>query len=294
MSSSRVISESFGARGRSCIVLIVVVAGLFCSTRMLPVYGANATVLDAKRDAAQKIAKDGKTTDAISLWHEIIADPGHEAKDYLNLARLEDKLSHNSETKSAYRLFLEMSVSPKDLEERQGRAEADKRLKALDVMGGKIDAALEGFSIKLDSLEREAIASKDTDGYDRIFRIRGSLIRSEKPANAGYCEVSATWAAYTDSGFRVKKGDKLQISTRGTWKYNKTSECTAGGVKGQTRNGQTLWVLTANIENNGYWVVGDGATITVTHSGLLYFGPNADPNNRKDCSGSVMVMIRRE
>ena len=96
---------------RFCRYVVLILIAVSVLIPIVRTYGSNSTVLDAKRDAAKKIAKDGKTVDAISLWKEIIADPGHDARDYLNLARLEDKLGHNSETKAAYRKFLELSLN---------------------------------------------------------------------------------------------------------------------------------------------------------------------------------------
>jgi tetratricopeptide (TPR) repeat protein len=251
------------------------------------------TVLDAKRDAVKKMFKDGKYPDALSLLNEIISSDGSTAKDYLMLAHIEEKLGHLSDCKAAYRKFLELSTNPKDLEERSGRSEAEKKLKSMDAMTPKIDSALEAFSAKLDQLEREAVSSRDPDAYDRIFRLRGNLIRAEKPANAAYCEVNATNMVYTTSEMKVNKGDKLHIYARGTWKYKKTAEYTPAGIKGDIYNGYPRWSLVCYIEGQQL-LVGEEHVIVVEKPGILYFSQNADVAARAEASGSVMVLIRKE
>jgi hypothetical protein len=254
----------------------------------------SSSVVEAKRSAAQKMAREGKLEDAISLLNEVVASDSKTYRDYLALARLQDKLGRGGAAKTNYRLLLNELGNPRDLEERQARAEAEKRTKALDANGVKIDATVEAFLTKLDAIEKEAMPSKDTEALDRLFRLKGSVLRAEGRMDTGYCEVPAGGGLYTSCGLIVRRGDKLHVWARGTWATDGV-ECSAAGRKSKILNSRPYLMLLATIEGKGSYACGEESVITITDPGQLMFYPNLPAGAAPvDPKGMIMVLVRRE
>src|SRR5260221_10838258 len=168
------------------LVLIAALAA-FAS---LPVARGADVVVDAKRRAAAELMRDGKLSEAVSLINEVLNIDNTNYRDYLLRARAYDKLNKASDTVESYNRVLELLAnSAGSAEERQVKAEADKRIKALDAQVIKIRGAEDEFLKKLDILERDAIAARDIPAVRRIFRLKAGVYKAGGPRDPPGGEV---------------------------------------------------------------------------------------------------------
>src|SRR5258705_8799935 len=173
-------------------------------------------VVDAKRRAAAELLRDGKLSEAISLINEVLNSDNTNYRDYLLRARAYDKLNKASETVESYNRVLELLAnSAGNAEERQVKAEADKRIKVLDAQINKIRGAEDEFLKKLDILEREAIAARDIPAVRRIFRLKTGVYKAGGRRDRAGIEVVMA-QAWQNSEFVVKAGVTYRIRAVGT------------------------------------------------------------------------------
>jgi hypothetical protein len=272
------------------VVVVVVMLGQASGA------AANDAVLDAKRKAAAQLLKDGKTADALTLLGEVTKTDDTFWGDHLMMARACEKLGRASEALHHYKRVLELTPgAPAAADERAARQEADKRVKQLDPMGGKIDAVVDEYVRKLDTLEREAIASRNMAALERIFRLRGMIWEAEKVKDAGFCEVQAH-GEWQTTGLTVKEGQTYRVRAAGTWSVKGERglvECTAAGTKERAdasvsyRMGQLLGQV-----NGKQMPLGEDVTFTAPASGMLMLiEGDLGESYRTANKGSLQVLI---
>jgi tetratricopeptide (TPR) repeat protein len=278
------------------IVSAGVLATLALALRPSVTIAADA-VLDAKRRAASQLVHDGKLAEALSIMEEVTKIDDTAFADHLLMARAHDKQGQTAEALRQYRRVIELtSPSARDSEERSARQEADKKLKALDPLGSKIDETTEEFYRKLDSLEREAVGARSMLALERVFRMRGMLWQAQKRRDHAFCEVFAS-GAWQDSGLDVRAGQTYRVRAAGTWRVKGKGEalveCTAAGMNERPpnyigREGQ----LEAMVGTKAY-ILGEDALITPETSGRLQLIENDDgqPFRLKN-AGSLQVLIQ--
>ena len=254
-------------------------------------------VLDAKRRAAAQLLHDGKPAEAIALLEEVTKATDTAYGDHLLMARASEKLGQTSDALRHYRRVIELtSASPRDNDERTARAEADKKLKALDPLGTKFDETVEDFYRKLDALEREAISARNMLALERVFRTRGVLWQAQGRRDHGYCEVFAN-GVWQDAGLDVRAGQTYRVRAAGTWRVKGKGEalveCTAAGMTERDANSYgRMGQLLGQVANKMY-PLGEDASFTPEASGrLMLIEDDEGASFRAKNTGSVKVLIQ--
>ena len=274
-------------------VLLIAALAAFASP---PVARGADVVVDAKRRAAAELMRDGKLSEAISLINEVLNSDNTNYRDYLLRARAYDKLNKASDTVESYNRVLELLAnSAGNAEERQVKAEADKRIKVLDAQINKIRGAEDEFLKKLDILEHEAIAARDIPAVRRIFRLKAGVYKAGGRRDRAGIEVVMA-QAWQNSEFVVKAGVTYRIRAVGTYQIRPGLESTADGVGTQSANGVgVLGMLIAQVEGKpGYFKLGSSGRITPEHNGPLMFLLNSTHAEEVNSSGGVTVLIEQE
>lgn len=272
------------------VALMAVCLGLVC----VMARGGSDAVLDAKRDAATKVAKEGRYTDAITLLEEVVSADGTHYQDFLQLARYHDKLSHPREAIANYRKTLGLMVGgPKDRIDGPARAECEKRIKILDAQGAKIESTVQELIAKLDALGRETSASNNPEAIERVFRLKGALLRYEGGPNVGFTEVLPI-VGYQSSGFYVTGGQKYRIMARGKWRPVAGSDHLCGPAGDGKGGNPALGSLMGVFPNGGGGPLGEERTFTAPVNGEITFYMNGATEKAYDPKfGVVYVYIER-
>lgn len=251
--------------------------------------GADA-LADAKRKAAADLMRDGKTADAVALTLEVIRGDPDNYRDHLLLARAYDKQNKPQEAVDAYRRVL-ATLAPAD--DRAVRAEAERRLKVLDVQMIKIQAAEDEFLKRLDALEREAIAAKDVRGVERTFRLKGAIYTAERRGDAFGSEIQAN-VAWQECGPVLTAGRRYRYRVVGTWTIHPGRQCGPNGVPdlppvGRFARGALTAKLSSGPEIFGF---GDSGIFIPPASGKLLFITNMSTHeDRVKNSGYVFILF---
>jgi tetratricopeptide (TPR) repeat protein len=253
--------------------------------------GADALV-DAKRKAAADLIRDGKTADAIALTLEVLkADPDN-YRDHLLLARAYDKQNKQADAAEQYRRVL-ATLAPAD--DRAVRAEAERRLKVLDVQMIKIQAAEDEFLKKLDALERDAIAAKDAAAVRRVFRLKGGLYNATDRRDRRGFEVVAGMA-WQDTGLTVTAGHAYRVRAVGTFHVKQGVDSTPEGTDALKANYQgPIGLLLGRVGDNQKLIqVGSTCRFMADNSGKLILLLNPQLDDKSSGSGAVTVLIEEE
>jgi tetratricopeptide (TPR) repeat protein len=257
---------------------------------MLALGGAD-TVLDAKRKAAGDLLRDGKVQDAISMYQEVMkADPNN-YKDTLQLARAYDKLNRPEEALDFYRRTLDM---PGAADDRTAKAEAERRIKMLDAAGAKFLAAEEEYLRKLDSLERDAMVSKDMRALQRVFTLRGGVWNARGYKDGFGVDMPAA-ADWLDSGVVVKKGVKYHVRAAGNWVVNGAQRCTADGISTAPPTAHGPYgCLLGSVQGAGRFErLGSDTTFIAPATGTMSFNINVMTHEeRKKSTGRLYILIK--
>jgi tetratricopeptide (TPR) repeat protein len=285
---------------RGVLGIALLVMGL--SAHLAPGAAASDAVLDAKRKAAAQLLRDGKASDALALLTEVVAVDDKRYGDHLLMARACDKLAETAEATRQYHRVLELlPTAPANAEERAARAEADKKLKQIDPLSGKIDAVVDDYERHLDTLEREAIAGRNMAALERLFRLRGMTWQADKAKDRGYLEVFAdtSHGAWQHSGLDVRAGQSYRVRAAGTWQIRGNGgpqsrlTCTASGTdqrKGADF-GYRYGALLGQV-NGKIFTLGEDAVFSAPASGeLLFIESDENDAARATNKGSVQVLI---
>lgn len=272
------------------------VGGVILSLLLLvlaPAARASDAVTEAKRRAASELMRDGKVAEAIALTQEVVKADAANYRDHLLLGRAYDKLNKGSEAVASYRRVLDL-LGPND--DRAVRAEVERRLKILDAQMIKIQAAEDELLKKLDALEREAIAARDSRAVERIWKLKGGVWSAQGLKDRACCEILAA-AEWQTCGLSIIKGRTYRIRAVGEWDITPGLHCTAEGVSDRPSGGAGAYgSLIARVESAPDPIaVGSNATFIAPVSGrLLFITAMPTRAEREKNSGSVTVMIQRE
>jgi tetratricopeptide (TPR) repeat protein len=264
-------------------VLLVVLA--------TPAARAADAVTEAKRRAASELMRDGKLAEAVALTQEVVkADPAN-YRDHLLLGRAYDKLNKSSEAVASYRRVLEL-LGPND--DRAVRAEVERRLKVLDVQTAKIQALEEEFFKKLDALEREAIAAKDTPAVRRVFRLKSGIYKASERRDRVGVEINAA-ESWQDGGIILQAGRTYRIRAVGVYQIHAGVDCTPDGTKAypETAHG-VAGMLVGKLDGTAVSQLGSSGRMTPDRTGRLYLLLNTTMPDKADSSGSVTVLVEQE
>jgi hypothetical protein len=214
-------------------------------------------------------------------------------KEVLTLARGYDKAGRTSEAVEAYRKLLD--VTPADssaYEIRSVRAEAEKRLKALDRVSGKVDALIEEIMKKIDPLEKEAISVKNATAFVKLARLKVGLLRAQGLVDVCVADVNAKggWQA---TGIVLRKGQTYRVRAAGTWRVSQTDGgvCGADGTDSlPSFDNQKIGTLGGAVEGAPRWLpLGSNVTFVAPVSGQLLLACH-DPK-KDDNSGVLQVIV---
>jgi hypothetical protein len=281
----------FVGMGRIAVVVVIVLFALAPSLR------AADALTDAKRRAAGDLIKEGKNVEAIALLEEVLQVDPDQWKDQLTIARAYDKLNKTSEAAKYYRKVLRgVSTASAGAPERAARVEVERRLKVLDQQSAKIDASIDEMMKKLAGLEREAEAGKNADAVDRINRLRAALMSADGRDDRGGCELAANQAAWTRTGFTVRKGETYHVSARGTWHVGPREECGPEGIAARKYLGRPVGIVMASVEGSNkegeeFTSIGRDTTFVAPATGMLVVNCWESPADKRDNSGSLILLI---
>lgn len=291
-------------RGYRWTILSMVVG--LCAALLVPLRGLSAVpdaVNDAKRKAAAQLFKDGKSADALTLLTEVTKADDTSYADHLMLAHIQEKLGSTPDALREYRRVIELLPgSPSKPDERAARNEADRRVKMMDPMAGKVDSVVEDFQRKLDALEKDAIAARDMVALERIFRLRGKSWEADHLKDRGVIEIQAN-QGWQSIPIEIKAGTRYHFRAAGTWRVhakqgsNATVLVTAAGISGAAPMGDWSALPGQLICSNGIksYAIGENQLIVLPTGGSLSFLCNDyTMTPRTDLSGSVQLLIYPE
>jgi tetratricopeptide (TPR) repeat protein len=268
---------------------------ILCACWMLgPLAQAGDGVMDAKRKAAADLMKEGKTAESIALIGEVIKADPENYKDHLLLARGYDKMNKTTDASEHYRQVLAL-IASNNIEDRASKVEAERRLKVLDLQMNKIQAAEDEFMKKLEQLEREAIAAKDTAAVRRIFRLKGAISMSVERADKGTVEIAAE-RAWQDSGFTCTRGRTYRIRAVGNFIVSPGVASTPDGTTAVAPNFQgPIGLLVGKVNDKLPLIsIGSSCRFTARESGKLWLLINPIVAEKPLGSGSITVLIEQE
>jgi hypothetical protein len=279
-------------------VLLALVLGMSAASWRGLVGPARADgVLDAKRKAAEQLVHDGKYADAVTLLGEITAVDDSGYNDHLLLARAYEKLGQGNEAIRQYKTVLALLPgSPSAVAERTARQEADKRLKVLDPMGAKVDAAVDEIERKLATLESDALAARSMTATERVFRLRGAVWQAERRKEHGFCEVFAN-GVWQDAGMTVVAHHTYRVRAAGTWRVRGASEgslleCTALGMEVRPASSYGKMGQLIGQVGGKFYSLGQDVRFTPEASGSLVLIENDEgAPYRTSNKGSLQVLI---
>jgi hypothetical protein len=254
----------------------------------------SAALLEAKRRTAMQLSREGKDREAAALLAEITASDSAVARDFLSLAKVQEKLSRTPEALEAYRRVMSMlPAGSASQEERATRAEAQARIKLLDPLGPKIELALDKFTKDLAALEREAEQARNVYAMNRLWRIRGGLSRAESSDERIFAVVTSDWV-WQDTGMRVVAGQKYRVRALGGMRLAGDVECDANGVAARPANAYGTVGRLIGLVANKVPVISLGADMefVAQASGPLQLAANLD--GVQGAEGAYRVVIERQ
>lgn len=275
---------------------------LALSVMLLPaVCSAQTTegALDAKRKAGAQFVRDGKLQEALVMLAEVAESSDAGYRDHLALARVCDKLNRTKNAADAYRKVLSTtSDSTRNSEERTARAEAERRLKAIDPVSEKIRLARQRMLKEAEELLREADASRSDAAIEQAFRLYCSMVAAEP--NSGVLAMVVPMKVgpghSNSTGMPVVAGQVYRCRARGTWRVGPTpdTECNANGLEKRNEYGP-IGMLVLSVDGRApYLQPGTDSEVTIPRNGVLYIGPNVPDSSRVQGSGSLFVLIERK
>jgi tetratricopeptide (TPR) repeat protein len=256
-----------------------------------PAGRAADALVDAKRRAAAELMKDGKAADAVAMLREVVQSDPAQYKDHLQLARAYDRLSRHADAAEAYHRAADLLATAK-FDDRPAKAEIDRRLKVLDAQTSKVVAAEDEFLKKLDALERDAIAARDTRAVERIFRLRGGVWAAQGRKDAMGIEIAAN-SDWKGGAMEVQEGVTYRVRAAGTWTLYTGVRCTPDGTDTLPANHWgAIGGLMAAVSGDGrFQWVGSNGVFTAPTSGRLVLICNVNsPAEQARNDGSVFVI----
>ena len=289
---------------RGQIQSVLGIALLLTALCVRPTWTAAASdgVLDAKRKAAAQLLRDGKAADALDLLTEVVAVDDKLYSDQLLMARACDKLAQPADALGHYHRVLELlPATPGNADERAARLEADKKLKQIDPISGKIDSVVDEYQRKLDTLERDAIAARNMPALERLFRLRGMTWQADKAKDRAYVEVFAdlSHGTWQHSGLEVKERQSYRVRAAGTWQIQGNSgpqsriTCTASGTDQRKTADWPYRIGALQAQIGGKLItLSEDAVFSAPASGeLLFIESDVDGPIREHNKGSLQVLI---
>lgn len=286
--------------GTAAVAAVVLLA---CLTAGGVLHAAADELVDAKRSAALKLLREGKTAEGVALLLEVVKVQDTNYADFAALARAYDKLGRTAEAVQSWRKVQQLtSDSSKLPAERSARQEADRRLRALDALNNKVDALVDRWVKELDALDREAEQTKNEEALERLWSLRAGVLRAAGSPDRTAMLVLSTPPNWQDTGFKVIKGHRYRITARGRWKMgpNPADECTAAGLTGLPPNQYgPIGMLQGAIIDPArkapplMFKVGELLEFEAPVSGTLGLGRNEDLAAGVDNSGALRVLIER-
>jgi hypothetical protein len=198
------------------------------------------------------------------------------------MARACDKLGRDSEALVHYKRARDLLPgSPVAADERNARQEAERRIKAIDPIGPKVDQAVDEYLRKLDSLERDALTARSMSAMERIFKLRGHTWMAQ-----GFSELS-----WQDSGFPLVAGQKYHARAAGSWTIKGHFTVTAAGTAARPGTAQGKAGQLLGHVADKFFVIGEDSVFTAPASGTLLLMCNEDQPARVECRGSIPVLV---
>jgi tetratricopeptide (TPR) repeat protein len=277
-----------------CMVLAAITVDTAISPADQP--DSSSAILAVKRNAANKMMQDMQYQDALALELEVVkADPG-QYQDHVLLARLYEKLNRDDDAANEYRTILSLiSAHTQDRLAAAARTTAEKSLKALDPLGGKIDATVDDFLKKLDEIEKEARAANRTLDVVRLYQIAGAVGRTEGRTEPWYCTALPGPGDYP-SGYHLIAGHKYHVSVAGIWRTGPGlgTEANADGMLSRTKDTPPDWGrLEGHVGDGKGLLLGSEGYFVAPATGELRFAMHEVPDAaRADNSGVLWVKIQ--
>jgi hypothetical protein len=153
-------------------------------------------------------------------------------------------------------------------------------------------AAEDEFLKKLDALERDAIAARDTRAVERIFRLRGGVWAAQGRKDAMGIEIAAN-SDWKGGAMEVQEGVTYRVRAAGTWTLYTGVRCTPDGTDTLPANHWgAIGGLMAAVSGDGrFQWVGSNGVFTAPTSGRLVLICNVNsPAEQARNDGSVFVI----
>lgn len=276
---------------RHCILML-----LALGLAILP-FAARAgdAVLDAKRTAAAKLVKDGKSADAQKLYEEIIAQDGSVWSDHYALAKIYDKAGDTDRAAGAYReVAALLRDAAKSSAERTALSDSEKRLKVLDSSMERFETAVKQFYKELDDIAADARKNKNAKLLEKIEALRKNL--APLTGEPTILEIPAK-AGWVDTHIDVAKGDRVRVVAKGTWSVlvgNPAMTSDANGTPDKDPETGLPWgMLVARVGPKGAIIgIGTSGGIAASEAGRLYLAAHDPYPSNNSGSMEVSVSVR--
>ena len=261
--------------------------------------GSSDAVLDAKRKAAAQLLRDGKAADCLALLNEVVATDDTLYSDHMLMAHANEKLGHVADALPHYRRVIDLlPVASTNREERAAYQEAEKKVRQVDPLSGKLDVVAEEYQKKLDGLEREALAARNMPALERIFRMRGLAWTADKVKGRGFTEVFAN-TAWQPTDIELKEKQTYRIRAAGSWHIQGETpkdpqiECTANGTN-RRKNSDPPFIMGQLAGRVGAKLFPLGEDVTFISPGtgpLMLIEYDVGDASRIHNKGSMQVLI---
>jgi tetratricopeptide (TPR) repeat protein len=276
---------------RATIVLIL--AMLAVTVSVAPFSGASDALLDAKRDAAAKLLKDGKSAEAQKLYEEVVAQDAGTWSDHYALAKLYDKSGDTAKAVEAYRTVKTLlSSNARTGAERSALSDSEKRLDVLDQLSGEIEAATKEFFKALDKIDKDAAKIKDKGAADRTFQLRAAILAAE-PRN-GWAAFQVPPNRYVDTGYMLEAGKTYTIEARGKWTVEAGVSCSPAGRTDIPPNasGRVGGLVALVSEGGNAQFVGEATTFKASANAQLRLVVNEPSDRWSDNRGFIWAIVK--
>ncbi len=278
---------------RATIVLIL--AMLAVTVSVAPFSNASDALLDAKRDAAAKLLKDGKSAEAQKLYEEVVAQDASTWSDHYALAKLHDKSGDTAKAVEAYRLTAKLlKNNTRTAAERTALSDAEKRTKVLDETSQKIDALVEDLVKQVNALGKEAEKEKNVRAIERLRKLQLAAVQAGA-RNVRVIIIVDARTDWHDTGIDVEPGDEFEFAARGNWSVKKGESKPVGpdGAGAAVPPATAAYgMLIGRVGISEPFGVGSAKRWQATESGRLQFAIN--DSGRYDNEGSMEIAIVRK
>lgn len=274
--------------------IFLILAMLIASVVVAPFSRAGNALLDAKRDAAAKLLKDGKSADAQKLYEEVVAEDASNWSDAYALAKLYDKSGETAKAVEAYRQTVKLlKNNTRTSAERSALAESEKRLDVLDQLSGEIEAATKDFFKALDKIDKDATKIKDKGAADRTFQLRAAILAAE-PRN-GWAAFQVPPTHYFGTGYMLETGKHYTIEARGKWTVEAGVSCSPAGRFDQppSISGPIGGLVALISEGGNALFVGEATTFKATANAQLRFVVNESSERWSDNGGFIWAIVKQ-